>query len=87
MTGYRIVFDRENMNLGWKESNCTDEVLSNTIPINKSHPPAISPAIAVNPVARSDPSSNTGRFSPSQSFRMKPTFAYMVVLFTLIAFF
>lgn len=22
MTGYRIVFDRDNMNLGWKESNC-----------------------------------------------------------------
>lgn len=22
MTGYRIVFDRENMVLGWKESNC-----------------------------------------------------------------
>jgi hypothetical protein len=65
----------------------TDEVLSNTIPINKSHPPAISPAIAVNPVARSDPSSNTGRFSPSQSFRIMPTFAYMVVLITLIAFF
>ena len=22
MTGYRVVFDRENMVLGWKESNC-----------------------------------------------------------------
>ncbi|CAK8562085.1 unnamed protein product [Lathyrus sativus] len=87
MTGYRIVFDRENMNLGWKESNCTDEVLSNTRPINKSHSHAVSPAIAVNPVARSEPSSNTGRFSPSQSFRMKPTFAYMVLLFSLIAIF
>ncbi|CAL5197452.1 unnamed protein product [Lathyrus oleraceus] len=87
MTGYRIVFDRENMNLGWKESNCTDEVLSNTRPISKSNSPAVSPAIAVNPVARSEPSSNNGRFSPSQSFRMKASFAYMVLLFSLIAIF
>ncbi|XP_050886030.1 aspartyl protease family protein 1-like [Lathyrus oleraceus] len=87
MVGYCIVFDRENMNLGWKEPNCTDEVLSNTRPINKSHSLAVSPAIAVNYMARPEPSSNTGRFSPSQSFRMKPSFAYMVLLFSLIAIF
>ncbi|KAJ1380039.1 Peptidase family A1 domain, partial [Sesbania bispinosa] len=78
MAGYRIVFDRENMNLGWKESNCTEEVLSNTLPINPSHSPVVSPAMAVNPVATSNPSSNPGRLSPNRSFRMKPALAFMV---------
>lgn len=68
-------------------SSGADEVLSNTSPIKPSHSPAVSPAIAVNPVATSNPSSNPGRLSPSLSFRMKPTFAYMVVLFTLSAIF
>ncbi|KAI3865956.1 hypothetical protein MKX03_036815 [Papaver bracteatum] len=27
MTGHHIVFDREKMVLGWKESNCTDEIV------------------------------------------------------------
>ncbi|KAG8363797.1 hypothetical protein BUALT_Bualt19G0059700 [Buddleja alternifolia] len=35
MTGYRIVFDRDEMVLGWKESNCNDSILSNTLPVNK----------------------------------------------------
>ncbi|KAK7360256.1 hypothetical protein VNO77_02239 [Canavalia gladiata] len=76
MTGYKIVFDRDNMNLGWKESNCSDDVLS-TLPINPSHSPAVSPAIAVNPVATSNPSSNP----PNRSFRVKPTLTFMMMTF------
>ncbi|KAL2966328.1 hypothetical protein AAZX31_16G110000 [Glycine max] len=84
MTGYKIVFDRDNMNLGWKETNCSDDVLSNTSPINTpSHSPAVSPAIAVNPVARSNPSINP----PNRSFMIKPTFTFVVVLLPLIAIF
>ncbi|XP_027345678.1 aspartyl protease family protein 1-like [Abrus precatorius] len=83
MTGYKIVFDRDNMNLGWKESDCSDDVLTNTLPINPSHSPAVSPAIAVNPVATSNPSSNP----PNSSFMIKPIFTFMMVLFLLLAIF
>ncbi|RDY06630.1 Aspartyl protease family protein 1, partial [Mucuna pruriens] len=77
MTGYKIVFDRDNMNLGY------DDVLSNTSPINPSLSPAVSPAIAVNPVATSNPSINP----PNRSFRIKPTFIFMMLLFPLSAIF
>ncbi|KAK8716835.1 hypothetical protein V6N13_044132 [Hibiscus sabdariffa] len=33
MTGYRIVYDREKMVLGWKPSNCYDIETSNTLPV------------------------------------------------------
>ncbi|GLT82593.1 hypothetical protein SLE2022_009560 [Rubroshorea leprosula] len=51
MTGYRIVFDRENMVLGWKASNCYDIKDSNTVPVKPpTEPPtAVPPAVAVNP--------------------------------------
>ncbi|XP_012837915.1 PREDICTED: aspartic proteinase-like protein 1 [Erythranthe guttata] len=32
MTGYRIVFDREEMLLGWKESDCYDSISSSAQP-------------------------------------------------------
>ncbi|KAK7376149.1 hypothetical protein VNO78_35003 [Psophocarpus tetragonolobus] len=82
MTGYKIVFDRESMNLGWKKSNCS-EVLSNTSPIKPSPSPAVSPAIAVNPVATSNPSN----YPPNQSFMTKPTFTFFMVLFSLLVIF
>ncbi|CAL0313251.1 unnamed protein product [Lupinus luteus] len=84
MTGYHIVFDRDNMNLGWKKSSCYD-VLSDSSPINPSHSPAVSPAMAVNPVSTPNPSSNPERVSPNSSFRMKPSLAFMITLFSLIA--
>ncbi|KAI3871396.1 hypothetical protein MKW98_024565 [Papaver atlanticum] len=40
MTGYNIVFDREKMVLGWKASNCTDEI------VYPSTPPKIPPQIS-----------------------------------------
>ncbi|TKY58311.1 Aspartic proteinase protein 1 [Spatholobus suberectus] len=83
MTGYKIVFDRDNMNLGWKESNCSGDVLSNTSPIKPSPSPAVSPAIAVNPVAVSNPSTNP----PNRSFRIKPTVSFMMMLFPLLVIF
>ncbi|KAL7126401.1 hypothetical protein ABFS83_14G184400 [Erythranthe nasuta] len=39
MTGYRLVFDREEMVLGWRESNCYDSLLSKTIPPNTTRSP------------------------------------------------
>ncbi|GMI86336.1 hypothetical protein like AT2G17760 [Hibiscus trionum] len=58
MTGYRIVFDREKMVLGWKASNCYDIETSNTLPVIP--PTAVPPAIAVNPEATSGNSNNSG---------------------------
>ncbi|XVF15967.1 hypothetical protein REPUB_Repub09cG0201500 [Reevesia pubescens] len=49
MTGYRIIFDREKMVLGWKASDCYDIETSNTLPVKP--PTAVPPAIAVNPEA------------------------------------
>ncbi|XP_016201425.1 aspartyl protease family protein 1 [Arachis ipaensis] len=81
MTGYRIIFDRENMVLSWKESNCYDDELSN-LNINQSHSPAISPAIAVNPEATSNVSNNNpGRLQPSHSFNLRPSFVFVMALF------
>ncbi|OMO55756.1 Peptidase A1 [Corchorus capsularis] len=51
MTGYRIVFDREKMVLGWKQSDCYDIEASNTLPVKP--PTAIPPATAVDPQATS----------------------------------
>ena len=85
MTGYRIIFDRENMVLSWKESDCYDDELSN-LNINQSHSPAISPAIAVNPEATSNVSNNDpGRLLPSHSFNLRPSFVFMMALFFILA--
>ncbi|KAK4262035.1 hypothetical protein QN277_027648 [Acacia crassicarpa] len=76
MTGYNIVFDRDNMILGWKESNCYDDVHSNSSqsPTNKPH----TPALAVNPADTSN--------QPSGSPSRNPfTFTFIVVLFPLLA--
>ncbi|KAK8474239.1 hypothetical protein V6N13_053169 [Hibiscus sabdariffa] len=58
MTGYRIVFDREKMVLGWKASNCYDIETSNTLPVIP--PTAVPPATAVNPEATSGNSHDSG---------------------------
>ncbi|QCD91148.1 aspartyl protease family protein 1-like [Vigna unguiculata] len=77
MTGYNIVFDRDNMVLGWKKSNCYDDELS-TLPVNRSHSSAIPPAIAVNPQATSN---QANELSPNLSFKIKPSSVLMVALF------
>ncbi|OIT34319.1 PREDICTED: aspartyl protease family protein 1-like [Nicotiana attenuata] len=51
MTGYRVVFDREKMVLGWKPSDCYDskEPKSTTLPINKQKPTEASTPNSVEP--------------------------------------
>ncbi|ESW29866.1 hypothetical protein PHAVU_002G105200 [Phaseolus vulgaris] len=83
MAGYHIVFDRDNMILGWKESNCYDDEFS-TLPVNRSHSSAIPPAIAVNPEATSN---QPNELSPNLSFKIKPTSALIMALFLLLTIF
>ncbi|XP_042054082.1 aspartyl protease family protein 1-like [Salvia splendens] len=53
MTGYNIVFDREEMVLGWSESNCYDNASgSNTLPVGKGNKTSDAPAPSIlNPEA------------------------------------
>ncbi|RVX16643.1 Aspartyl protease family protein 1 [Vitis vinifera] len=51
MTGYRIIFDREKMVLGWTKSNCYDTEESNTLPINPANSPVVPPTVSVEPEA------------------------------------
>ncbi|XP_035538938.1 aspartyl protease family protein 1-like isoform X2 [Juglans regia] len=39
MVGYHLVFDREKMVLGWKDSNCYNDENSNILPTTPSHSP------------------------------------------------
>ncbi|KAK8673316.1 hypothetical protein V6N13_111662 [Hibiscus sabdariffa] len=60
MTGYRIVFDREKMVLGWKPSNCYDIETSNTLPVLVPQPAVTpAPATAVNQEAAAGKSNNS----------------------------
>ncbi|KAK6129414.1 hypothetical protein DH2020_036846 [Rehmannia glutinosa] len=51
MTGYRIVFDRDEMVLGWKASDCYDDVSSNTLPVNKGNSTNAPPPSVLEPEA------------------------------------
>ncbi|XP_050229854.1 aspartyl protease family protein 1-like isoform X2 [Mercurialis annua] len=50
MTGYHIVFNREKNVLGWKASNCNDELETNSLPVEPISP-GVPPATAINPQA------------------------------------
>ncbi|XP_038906112.1 aspartyl protease family protein 1 [Benincasa hispida] len=57
MTGYHIVFDREKMVLGWKESNCTgyEDENTNNLPVGPTPAPAAAPrSTIINPQANSN---------------------------------
>ncbi|KAL0375693.1 UNVERIFIED_CONTAM: Aspartyl protease family protein 1 [Sesamum calycinum] len=55
MIGYRMVFDREEMVLGWTASDCYDSVSSNngsnTLPVNKGSPAGAPPPSVLEPEA------------------------------------
>ncbi|XP_030498834.2 aspartic proteinase-like protein 1 isoform X1 [Cannabis sativa] len=55
MTGYRMVFDREALKLGWSRSNCQD--LSDAKGMNLTPPPKGTPA---NPLPTNEQQSNPG---------------------------
>ncbi|KAI8541102.1 hypothetical protein RHMOL_Rhmol08G0036700 [Rhododendron molle] len=71
MTGYRIVFDREKMVLGWESSNCYDAEKSSTSPVNPPEPSAIPPTSGGgngSPIPSPRPSSSASDFLHLYSF-------------------
>ncbi|KAI9080500.1 hypothetical protein K1719_037614 [Acacia pycnantha] len=76
MTGYHLVFDRDNMILGWKNSSCYDDKISNTA-YSPAHSPAVSPA---KPEAMINQSETSRPQIPNHSFKDKP----FVVTFLLL---
>jgi len=60
-----------------------DDELS-SLPVNRSHAPAVSPAMAVNPEIQSNPS-NGPQLPSSHSFKIEPAFAFTVAIILLLA--
>ncbi|KAJ6682271.1 ASPARTYL PROTEASE FAMILY PROTEIN 1 [Salix koriyanagi] len=84
MVGYRIVFDRERMILGWKPSNCYDDKMeTNTLAVSPNT--AVPPATAVNPTATSTQIPAASPPGGSHSPLSKP-FTYTSMM-TLVLFF
>ncbi|ONH97173.1 hypothetical protein PRUPE_7G173900 [Prunus persica] len=86
MTGYRVIFDRERMVLGWKESNCYNVEDTVTLPVTKSKSPAASPSSTINPEATAG-STNTSHIPPSNHSPKLNSFAcaLTMVLFACFA--
>ncbi|BBH05654.1 Eukaryotic aspartyl protease family protein [Prunus dulcis] len=63
MTGYRTVFDRENLKLGWSRSNCQDFSDAKSMPLtpSKGTPP--------NPLPTNEQQSTPGGFAPAVAGR------------------
>ncbi|CAL9001348.1 unnamed protein product [Prunus brigantina] len=63
MTGYRTVFDRENLKLGWSRSNCQDFSDAKSMPLtpSKGTPP--------NPLPTNEQQGTPGGFAPAVAGR------------------
>ncbi|XP_050366611.1 aspartic proteinase-like protein 1 isoform X2 [Argentina anserina] len=67
MTGYRTVFDRENMKLGWSRSKCQDFDDAKSMPLTPS-PKGTPP----NPLPTTEQQSSPGGFAPAVAGRAPP---------------
>jgi hypothetical protein len=83
MTGYRVVFDREKLILGWKESDCyTGETSARTLPSNRSSSSARPPASSFDPEATNIPSQrpNTSTTSAAYSLSISLSLFFFSIL-------
>ncbi|KAF8011410.1 hypothetical protein BT93_J1888 [Corymbia citriodora subsp. variegata] len=90
MTGYRIVFNRERVVLGWKLSNCYDGTDSSTLPVSAKNSSSVPPAVAVSPqdTSGSGNESVTGSSSSisNRSRHLIPfIFTFVMILFPILA--
>ncbi|KAJ7944117.1 aspartyl protease family protein 1-like [Quillaja saponaria] len=93
MTGYRVVFDREKLILGWKKSDCYDMEVHNAIP-TKRHSSTVPPAVAVGfgnnsaTESRKRTSNNSGRSLASASYLsctlLWTCFIFFILIFLLL---
>ncbi|KAM3709857.1 hypothetical protein ACJW31_02G206100 [Castanea mollissima] len=93
MTGYRVVFDREKLVLGWKKFDCYDIEDQNTFEI-KPHATTVPPAVAVGIGNYSTPKSTKETGNSSQSSVAWPSFynhpfplacfRFLIILFLLL---
>ncbi|KAM1062536.1 hypothetical protein ACFX13_027513 [Malus domestica] len=86
MTGYRVIFDREKMVLGWKESNCYNDEETVTFPIIPSKSPIASPR-SLNPEAASGSTNKSSIPGSNHSPKLKNSFttAITILLFVFLA--
>ncbi|XP_034684317.1 aspartyl protease family protein 1 [Vitis riparia] len=90
MTGYRIIFDREKLVLGWKEFEC-DDIENSSVPI-RPRATSVPPAVAVgvgNDTTKS--TRDTRNFSQSRNsvasplfHRLTPELTCVILLFILL---
>lgn len=90
MTGYRIIFDREKLVLGWKEFEC-DDIENSSVPI-RPRATSVPPAVAVgvgNDTTKS--TRDTRNFSQSRNsvasplfHRITPELTCFILLFILL---
>ncbi|XP_068641696.1 aspartic proteinase-like protein 1 [Aristolochia californica] len=83
MTGYRMVFDRENLKLGWSRSNCHDSSGSPRVPLT---PPTL--GRPENPLPTSEQQSSPGgrAVSPAEASRTPANPSAAVSLFASLRF-
>ncbi|KAH7848268.1 hypothetical protein Vadar_000342 [Vaccinium darrowii] len=85
MTGYSIVFDRENMVLGWEASNCYGTESSTTLypPESSAMRPTALPPTSLNLEATTEVSPTFKLSPPNDSTRLKSSiFTLFAVIFT-----
>ncbi|XP_057962634.1 aspartyl protease family protein 1-like isoform X1 [Malania oleifera] len=87
MTGYRIVFDREKMVLGWIESNCYDTEDFDTLPISpraSAEAPSIAPPAAVVDPEAAAGAGNGSHISEAYPDNHSPLFNIFTCAFMLV---
>ncbi|KAJ9172623.1 hypothetical protein P3X46_015838 [Hevea brasiliensis] len=83
MTGYRVVFDREKLVLGWKKTNCYDIEDYNMFPM-EPHASSVPPAVAAGVGNYSSPQSAKEGRNSSHSSAASPYYSsnsYFVISF------
>lgn len=83
MTGYRVVFDRERMVLGWKPSNCYEVNDASMLPVDPKNTTPIAP-VAFNPEATSSSGNGNNSAVPppvfSYSWHLHPSTCVLITL-------
>lgn len=74
MTGYRVVFDREKLILGWKKSSCYDIEDSNAVPAKPHNATTAPPALAAGLGNYPTPNSTEDSRNYSQNSVASPSY-------------